>query len=68
MINTFWAVWLPAGASAFNVLLMKRFFDNLPREIFEAAQVDGAGPFRPLLVDAFCRCRARSSASSPSSP
>ena len=24
----------------------KRFFDNLPREIFEAARVDGAGPFR----------------------
>jgi multiple sugar transport system permease protein len=46
LINSFWAVWLPAGASAFNVLLMKRFFDNLPREVFEAAQVDGAGPFR----------------------
>ena len=46
MIDTFWAVWLPAGASAFNVLLIKRFFDNLPREILEAAQVDGAGPFR----------------------
>lgn len=46
LIDTFWAVWLPAGASAFNVVLMKRFFDNLPREIFEAAQVDGAGPFR----------------------
>ncbi|MEA2623938.1 MAG: multiple sugar transport system permease protein [Chloroflexota bacterium] len=46
LINTFWAVWLPAGASAFNVLLIKRFFDNLPREIFEAAQTDGAGPFR----------------------
>lgn len=46
MIDTFWAVWLPAGASAFNVILMKRFFDSLPREIFEAAQVDGAGPFR----------------------
>jgi multiple sugar transport system permease protein len=46
LINSFWAVWLPAGASAFNVLLVKRFFDNLPREIFEAAQVDGAGPFR----------------------
>ena len=24
---------------------MKRFFDNLPREIFEAARIDGAGPF-----------------------
>ncbi len=46
LINSFWAVWLPAGASAFNVVLVKRFFDNLPREIFEAARVDGAGPFR----------------------
>jgi multiple sugar transport system permease protein len=46
LINSFWAVWLPAGASAFNVILMKRFFDGLPREVFEAARVDGAGPFR----------------------
>jgi len=46
LLNTFWAVWLPAGASAFNVMLAKRFFDNLPREVFEAARVDGAGPFR----------------------
>jgi multiple sugar transport system permease protein len=46
LINTFWAVWLPAGASAFNVLLVTRFFDNLPREIFEAARTDGAGSFR----------------------
>ena len=46
LINTFWAVWLPAGASAFNVLLVMRFFDNLPREVFEAARTDGAGTFR----------------------
>ncbi len=46
LINTFWAVWLPAGANAFNVVLVKRFFDNLPREVFEAARTDGAGPFR----------------------
>ncbi len=46
LVDTFWAVWLPAGASAFNVVIIKRFFDSLPREIFEAAQVDGAGPFR----------------------
>ncbi|WP_433557824.1 carbohydrate ABC transporter permease [Pseudonocardia xinjiangensis] len=46
LINSFWAVWLPAGANAFNVLLTKRFFDNLPREIFEAARIDGAGPYR----------------------
>lgn len=46
LLNTFWAVWLPAGANAFNILLVKRFFDSLPREIFEAARTDGAGPFR----------------------
>ncbi|QDZ16003.1 carbohydrate ABC transporter permease [Humibacter ginsenosidimutans] len=46
MINTFWAVWLPSGASAFNVVIVTRFFDSLPREVFEAARTDGAGPFR----------------------
>jgi multiple sugar transport system permease protein len=46
LIDSFWAVWLPAGASAFNVIVVKRFFDNLPREVFEAARTDGAGPFR----------------------
>jgi multiple sugar transport system permease protein len=45
-VNSYWAIWLPAGASAFNVIIMKRFFDNLPREIFEAARIDGAGPVR----------------------
>jgi multiple sugar transport system permease protein len=46
LIDSYWAVWLPAGASAFNVIVVKRFFDNLPRELFEAAEIDGAGPFR----------------------
>jgi multiple sugar transport system permease protein len=46
LINSFWAVWLPAGANAFNVLLVMRFFDSLPREVFEAARMDGAGPYR----------------------
>jgi hypothetical protein len=45
-VESYWAIWLPAGASAFNVVLMKRFFDNLPRELFEAAEIDGAGPVR----------------------
>jgi multiple sugar transport system permease protein len=45
LIDSYWAVWLPAGASAFNVVIVTRFFDNLPREIFEAAQIDGAGPW-----------------------
>ncbi|MGW1996980.1 carbohydrate ABC transporter permease [Embleya sp. NPDC001921] len=46
--NTPMAVWLPAGAHAFNVLLMKQFFDGIPRELLEAARLDGAGPWRVL--------------------
>jgi multiple sugar transport system permease protein len=45
-IDSYWAIWLPAAASAFNVVVITRFFDNLPREIFEAARIDGCGPFR----------------------
>lgn len=42
LINTYWAVWLPAGVNVVNVLLVRSFFGQLPRELFEAARVDGA--------------------------
>ena len=45
-VDNYWAIWLPEAAAAFNVLIMKRFFDRIPREILEAARIDGAGPFR----------------------
>ena len=48
LLNTYWAVWLPAAANAFNIVIIKRFFDALPRELFEAARMDGAGPLRVL--------------------
>jgi multiple sugar transport system permease protein len=44
--NTFWAVWLPQAAGAFNILVMKRYFDSIPRELIEAARIDGAGNVR----------------------
>ncbi|MGN6128046.1 MAG: carbohydrate ABC transporter permease [Humibacter sp.] len=46
LLGTYPAVWLPAAASAFNILLVQRFFSGIPPEIFEAARIDGAGPFR----------------------
>ncbi|QTE02197.1 carbohydrate ABC transporter permease [Streptomyces cyanogenus] len=42
------AIWLPAAANAFNLYLLKRFFDQLPRDVLEAAEIDGAGPLRIL--------------------
>ena len=49
LINTYWGAFLPAAASAFNIAIVKRFFDNLPRELFEAARIDGCGDFRLFL-------------------
>ncbi|MFD9947063.1 carbohydrate ABC transporter permease [Nonomuraea sp. NPDC059023] len=48
LVDTYWAIWLPAGASAFNVLLAKRFFDALPAELFAAARIDGATTWQLL--------------------
>lgn len=48
LLNTPWAIWLPAVANGFNIFLLKRFFDSIPRELLEAAQIDGASAFRIL--------------------
>src|ERR1700722_4928223 len=43
------AIWLPSVANAFNIYLLKRFFDSIPRDYIDAAQVDGASAARILL-------------------
>ncbi|GAA3985863.1 carbohydrate ABC transporter permease [Allokutzneria multivorans] len=48
LINSPAAIWLPAAANAFNIYLLKRFFDQIPGELIEAATLDGAGPVRVL--------------------
>ncbi|MFF7046847.1 carbohydrate ABC transporter permease [Streptomyces griseorubiginosus] len=48
LLNDPLAIWLPAVANAFNLYLLKRFFDQLPRDVLEAAEIDGAGKLRVL--------------------
>lgn len=45
MKNTMWAIVLPGAISVFNLLVMKSFFESLPHELEEAAQIDGLGWF-----------------------
>jgi multiple sugar transport system permease protein len=42
------AIWLPAVTNAFNIFLLKRFFDSIPQELLDAAAMDGASPLRTL--------------------
>jgi multiple sugar transport system permease protein len=42
------AIWLPSVANAFNIFLLKRFFDSIPDDLLAAAAIDGASPLRTL--------------------
>jgi multiple sugar transport system permease protein len=42
------AIWLPSVANAFNIFLLKRFFDSIPMEYIDAAAVDGGSRLQIL--------------------
>ena len=42
LLNTFAALVLPGMANGYSIFLLKGFFDSLPRELYEAADLDGA--------------------------
>ncbi|MDQ0115176.1 carbohydrate ABC transporter permease [Paenibacillus harenae] len=48
LVNTYWALWLPALISAYNMFVMKSFLEGLPDELEESAQIDGAGDAKIL--------------------
>ncbi|MEV6970961.1 carbohydrate ABC transporter permease [Hamadaea sp. NPDC051192] len=48
LLDSPFAIWLPAVANAFNIFLLKRFFDSVPQDLIYAGIVDGAGPLRIL--------------------
>ncbi|MEU1117672.1 MULTISPECIES: carbohydrate ABC transporter permease [unclassified Streptomyces] len=46
LLNTAPALFLPGMFSAFGTFMLRQFFLSLPRELEEAARIDGAGAFR----------------------
>ena len=49
LLNTFAALILPSVASGYSIFLLKSFFDSLPKELFESAQIDGASEWRMFI-------------------
>ena len=48
LVNTRWAVILPAGLSIWNTIVARTYFANLPREFTEASEIDGCSDLRFL--------------------
>ena len=46
MVDTYWALILPAFAAPIGLFLMKQFMEGLPTALIEAATIDGASRFR----------------------
>src|SRR5690606_1479950 len=48
LVDSYWALILPSAVWAFNLVVMRSFFMNIPREVIDSARMDGAGEFRIL--------------------
>lgn len=48
-INNWPALTIPFMASAFSILLLRQFFQQIPEELWDSARIDGAGHIRYLL-------------------
>ncbi|MDQ3656669.1 MAG: carbohydrate ABC transporter permease [Chloroflexota bacterium] len=48
-VNTYQAIILPGAATAFGTFLMRQGFMGLPRDVLDAAKVDGAGHMRTMF-------------------
>lgn len=46
LINSLWSLILPSMISAYNTLVMMSFFQTIPAELEESAEMDGASPLR----------------------
>ena len=49
LLNTYGALILPGLANGYSIFLLKGFFDSLPQELYESAQIDGASETRIFL-------------------
>ncbi|HZX01934.1 carbohydrate ABC transporter permease [Kribbella sp.] len=49
LLDSWWSLILPVVVNAFNVLVMRAFFQQLPQELFESAAIDGASSATTLV-------------------
>ncbi|WP_084958062.1 carbohydrate ABC transporter permease [Thermoactinospora rubra] len=48
LVDSYWSLILPVAVTAFNLVVMRAFFMNIPKEVTDSARIDGAGEFTIL--------------------
>jgi multiple sugar transport system permease protein len=46
LLNNYLGLWIPYAASSFMILVLNNSFDQIPRDLYEAAEMDGASEIR----------------------
>ncbi len=49
LLDTFWVYVLPGAMSAYNMFILRNFFQSIPPSLEESALLDGANPFQVLI-------------------
>ena len=49
LLNSYWSLILPTLLSAFNMLVVRNFFMQIPQELIDSARIDGASDFQVFL-------------------
>ncbi len=49
MMNNYWGVIIPGLAGVFGVFFMRQFYEGIPKELEEAAEIDGATKFQTFF-------------------
>jgi multiple sugar transport system permease protein len=48
-LDSYWALIIPQLSGSFGIFLCRQYFLSIPRELYEAAKIDGCGPFKIFL-------------------
>jgi len=49
LMNNYWSIILVGGISSFNLIIMRNYFQSIPRELFDSARIDGASE-RTIMI------------------
>jgi putative aldouronate transport system permease protein len=49
LIDSYLSLWLTGAINTYNMIVMRTFFNNIPKEMNEAAEIDGCGEYRLLI-------------------